>query len=331
MVVKAGDTLFSLARRHGVSVRALQAWNGLDGTALRVGQRLRVRPPGTEGRSAADAGRRPAADAPLADSTGRLRPPPDTVRAPGDAASGRTAQLPPALRDSIPPARTVGGTGFRPARYGAHRVTPGDTFVSLALRYDTAADTLFALNGRVTDVLPPGRYLRLPPGLASATHTVARGETLYRIAGQYGVSVRALQQANGMAGTTLKVGQRLQVPGNRAAAPRPPGTLPPPDATGPPAVYPAAFEGRLMASGARYDPGAFVVSHPTLPFGAVVLVTNPATGRHTFAVVRDRGPLDERFVADVSPAVLRALGLDPSTLPANPDGAPALAWRVVLR
>lgn len=44
--VSSGDTLWSLARRYRVSVEQLRAWNGLDErTPIRVGQRLKLRPP----------------------------------------------------------------------------------------------------------------------------------------------------------------------------------------------------------------------------------------------------------------------------------------------
>ncbi len=42
--VRAGDTLFSIARRFDVSVRSLQTWNHLRGTVIQAGQRLQVQP-----------------------------------------------------------------------------------------------------------------------------------------------------------------------------------------------------------------------------------------------------------------------------------------------
>lgn len=44
-VVRAGDTLWDLSRRYGVSIAELMDWNGLTGRTIRPGQRLRVRPP----------------------------------------------------------------------------------------------------------------------------------------------------------------------------------------------------------------------------------------------------------------------------------------------
>lgn len=45
--VAPGDTLWSIARQHGVTAQELREWNDLEGTAVQVGQRLVVFPSGT--------------------------------------------------------------------------------------------------------------------------------------------------------------------------------------------------------------------------------------------------------------------------------------------
>ena len=45
-VVQAGENLWSLARRYGISVQDLRTWNHLRGSMLRIGQRLRLGTPG---------------------------------------------------------------------------------------------------------------------------------------------------------------------------------------------------------------------------------------------------------------------------------------------
>ena len=40
--VKSGDTLGGIASRHRVSVKQLQRWNGINGTMIRVGQRIKI-------------------------------------------------------------------------------------------------------------------------------------------------------------------------------------------------------------------------------------------------------------------------------------------------
>lgn len=191
------------------------------------------------------------------------------------------------------------------ARY---TVQPGDTYYSVGQRFGLPADTLLALNGGATAPLVPGQRIRLPARFATAPYRVRRGDTLHRIAARHGVTVAALRRANGLRDDRIRVGQVLQVP-SAAVAQRPAGALPEVWAQGKVVVYPVTFAGRLMAGGTAYDPARFTVSHRDLPFGTVVLLTNPATGRSTFAEVTDRGPLQAGYILDVSEAVARALGL----------------------
>ena len=285
--VEDGDTLYSIAQTVGVSVRTLMRWNDLDDPDLQVGQTLRVRPPAGQAPSS------PRADTAAADPEA----PPPGARPPADT--------------TAPP------TG--PPPYGRHTVEAGETFVDLALRLGTTADSLFALNDSTTAPLPPGRTLRLPRRFGPPTHRVEEGETLYSVAGQYGVSVRALTAENDLEDDTLQVGRRLQIPRGAMEVPR---EWAAPDSSGRVAVYPEAFAGRLTASGTAYDPEAFVVSHPSLPFGSVVLLSTRDPARHTFARVIDRGPVEEGVLLDVSDAVARALGVDGAE-------APSVALRVV--
>jgi len=308
--VQSGDTLYSIAQRVGVSVAALQRWNDLEGTALQVGQTLRVRPPReapgpTNDTASTDTSATADTLATVDTSTTA-----DTVTA--DPAPADTATIDPAATDT---ATAVDTTTSPPASigppplYGRHTVETGDSFVNLALRLGTTADTLYALNDSTTTSLSPGQTLRLPKRFAPPGHTVDPEETLYSIAGQYGVSVRALRAANALDTTTVQPGQRLRLPGREAPAVPPPGDWAAPDSTGAVAVYPKAFAGRLTASGAPYDPDDLVVSHPSLPYGTVLLLSRPETDRHTFARVIDRGPFDDDVLLDVSAAVATQLGI----------------------
>ena len=282
--VQSGDTLYSIAQRFGVSVEALQRWNDLNDAALQEGQQLRVRPPRTLEPS----------DDPAAPDSAEPEPP----------SSAATAQ--PTVSDTA----VVEG----PSPYGRHTVKPGDSFVTLALRLGTTADTLYALNDS-TGTLSVGQTVRLPPRFAPPTHVVESGETLYSIAGEYGMSARALQATNDLDTASIQPGQRLRLPGRDAPEVPPFGDWAAPDSTGAVAVYPEAFADRLTASGRPYDPEAFVVSHPSLPYGTVVLLSRPDANCHAFARVIDRGPLDEGVLLDVSAAVAEKLGIDANATP----------------
>lgn len=78
--------------------------------------------------------------------------------------------------------------------------------------------------------------------------------------------------------------------------------------TGEASWYGPGFHGRTTASGDTYDQEAMTAAHRTLPLGARIRVTVPATGRTTELIVNDRGPFVEDRVLDVSRAAARRLG-----------------------
>lgn len=299
-VVKEGDTLFRIAQRHNLSVARLRELNGLENTTIYPGQELRVASP-AEARST----RGGEAPPPASDSAASDTPSPPTP--PGGAPASPVTEEPAVNERAAHDSSLAEATGA--PLYGAHTVEDGATFYTIAARYGTSVDTLRALNRSAGSFLRPGATLRLPPSLGPPTHTVAEGETIYDLARQYSVSARQIQRVNDLESKEVRPGQRLRIPGRSAPEPQPKGTRPPVRFSGPVARYPASYEGRLMAGGTRYRPERYVASHPSLPIGTVVLLTNPVTGRHTFATVADRGPLDEQYVMDVSAAVYERLGL----------------------
>ena len=275
-VVQPGETLYRIARNNGLTVEELQRLNGIQGTTIRVGQRLVV------GYST-----------------------PDVEEAAGEE---ETRDAEDAL--ALPPSEPARGPDEGPA----YTARPGDTFYSIALRYGITSDTLLALNDGQTAPLEPGQEVRLPASFGPTTHTVQTGETLSGVAQHYGLDAELLLSVNRLrddasAGDTLRAGQTLRIPARRNPVVSRADILPPPDDAGVVTRYPETFTGRLTASGEPYDPEQFTVSHRELPFGTVLLLTSPATERHTFAVVNDRGPVDASYLLDVSDAVLDALGV----------------------
>ena len=76
--------------------------------------------------------------------------------------------------------------------------------------------------------------------------------------------------------------------------------------------YARMFEGRLTASGTRFDNDAMVAAHPNLPFGTLVRVVNTRNQRAVDVEVVDRGPAKgpraDGVIIDLSRAAARALG-----------------------
>ena len=313
-VVQSGDTLYRISRAHDLTVDRLRELNDIEGTTIEVGQTLRL----------SDRVPMPA----------QVAPPPRPEPGGEDVPARPQPDPPPPLRVE-PPAVTPEPRGSAAAGL-VHVVTAGETLFRIALRYDTSVDELRRLNGISGDQIEIGQRLVVgtggtgaagqavalgPPRPWSITdtampadlvHFVEPGETLYSIAATLGLSADDLARTNALSTAPLRPGTMLRLPEpvNPALAAR--TDLPPADAAGLALVYPDVMRGRLTESGEAYDPLAFTLSHRDYPFGTIVLVTNPASGRSTFARVIDRGPVSRAYLVELSAAAATALELDPN-------------------
>ncbi len=216
-----------------------------------------------------------------------------------------------------------------------HVVQAGETLFSIARRYGTTVDALRQRNGLRGDALAVGQQLAVAGSARPVApvvlpqegrvydvtqstvgddqvHTVVRGETLYSIAARYGTTVGRLLAVNTLTTAPLPAGTLIVLPDSVGIEHyREPAPPLPADETGLALVYPDSYVGRETISGEPYDPAALTASHRTLPFGTVLLVSMPATGRSTLVRVNDRGPVSEGFLIELSEAAAAALGQNP--------------------
>jgi rare lipoprotein A len=73
--------------------------------------------------------------------------------------------------------------------------------------------------------------------------------------------------------------------------------------------YGVPFDGHRTSSGEIYDMHQFTAAHRTLPFNAVVRVTNLTNGKRTDVRINDRGPFVANRVIDLSFAAAQAIGM----------------------
>lgn len=111
---------------------------------------------------------------------------------------------------------------------GRHTVQVGETLFSIAVRYNTAVDTIKSLNGLTSDIIYTGQVLRvsgtaapapMAPPANTARHTVVVGDTLTGIAFRYNTTIDAIKRANGLVTDFIYVGQSLAIPGATTPAP----------------------------------------------------------------------------------------------------------------
>jgi rare lipoprotein A len=69
------------------------------------------------------------------------------------------------------------------------------------------------------------------------------------------------------------------------------------------------WQGRVTASGQRFDERKLTAAHRTLPLNSEVRVTNIETGRSVEVTITDRGPYVHGRVIDLSKAAAKKLGI----------------------
>ncbi len=170
--IARGETLDKIARKYGVSVSDIQAWNNLRSSRIKAGDVLEIFGQPDE----------------RTRIIGPVRPPQEGGGAP------------------IEPQRTTGST--EPIHY----VRKGETLYELSRRYGVDIAAIRQANGLRDSRLSIGQELRIPAGISGfRVHTVRSGETLWALSRQYGVSVDDLRNMNGISGT-LQVGEELRIP-----------------------------------------------------------------------------------------------------------------------
>ena len=213
--IRAGDTFFSIANRFNISVDALvQANPGVDPDRLQIGQQICV------------------PTAPPAQCPGGFF---YTIQA-GDTFFGLAARFNVTVQQLInanpgvdPNRLQIGqqiciptqapGPGPCPGGF-LYTIRAGDTFFSLAARFNVTVQQLAAANPGVDpNRLMIGQQICIPTappvGCPGGTlYTIRAGDTLFALAQRFGTTVAAILVANpGLDPNNLQVGRMICIPG----------------------------------------------------------------------------------------------------------------------
>lgn len=326
-IVSAGETLYSISRRYGLTVTDLQRLNSLSGTVLSIGQDLIV-----------EDAQGPLTAASTAGGDGAASPTPSS----GQTRVGQTGSNSSGV--SPTPAPTALST---PAQDPSQR-SPFNQDTSTDIGSDEVA-----LKASLRDQLQTER------GASTRTYIVRTGDTLSKISAASGMSVSEIRKLNALSGETLSVGQILYL----SSAPTTPSlikdapassipqgafieyeveanesissiasrfvmtreelvalnpdietlrsldgititVLLPPDRTFPNPylreslqqgydqiavrAYPPNAYAMATTSGELYNPKSFTGAHSTLPLGSIVYVENRVSGIGAFIRINDR-------------------------------------------
>lgn len=233
-VVRAGDTLGTIALRFGTDIATLRQLNNLPSDDINIGQPIYI--PYIEGITAEGA------------PTPTPGPFTYTIQ-PGDTLSGIGARFgidpirimeannllnPDTLTVGVDilipgyqaPAGEAAGSPSRPIAPDDrvyHTVQAGEGLIGIAALYGVTVDEIVAANG-ITDrnTLRVGQQLVIPgisardvAAARSTRHVVAAGESLLSIAIRYGVTVEEIIDLNELRNPdAIFIGQELLIPGN---------------------------------------------------------------------------------------------------------------------
>lgn len=181
--VKSGDSLWSIANKHGLSISQLKSINHLSSDMIYPGQKLMV----TGGTTTS-----------TTTSTATTKPAPSQV-------SNQTA--------------TVGSSAQ------TYTVVAGDSVWKIANKFGISMDTLRSLNSIKKDFIYPGQVLKVQASKTSSTsvsqnaitvstattYRVKSGDSLWSIAQKHGLSVAQLKALNQLTSDLILVNQTLKV------------------------------------------------------------------------------------------------------------------------
>jgi membrane-bound lytic murein transglycosylase D len=239
--IASGDTLGAIARRFGVSVRQLMAWNGLPSARIRAGRYLVVQPEdggrAVYASSSSDAGPAPTGRYTvrrgdnLSEIAGRYRVSVSELQA-WNRLSGSQVNVGQVLQ--VPGASRSEASEASPSS-GRYRIRSGDNLAGIARRFGQSVEDLQAWNsmrgtrihaGEWLWVAPPSRQVTQTPQRAAAQapaapraaaastlagqrYRIRRGDNLVEIAQRFNVTVEQLQAWNDLRGSRITAGDDL--------------------------------------------------------------------------------------------------------------------------
>jgi len=198
--VKAGDTLYQIAKNNNITVEELKSLNNLTSDALSIGQLLKLpsqlTPETTYTVQKGDS---------LYAIANKYGTTVDELK----NLNGLTTNILSIGQVLKLPTKTVDEETSNTIEY---IVQKGDSLYSIAREYNTTVDAIKSQNSITSNLLSIGQILKIPMNAnLETTYTVQKGDSLYSIAKKFDTTVETLKQLNNLTSNLLSIGQILIV------------------------------------------------------------------------------------------------------------------------
>lgn len=198
-VVKKGDTLWSIAKKTGLTVDQIKDYNNLSSNLLTIGQKLSlIKQDDDEISYTVKKGDT------LYKISNEFNVSINTIKKLNNLNSD---SLIVGQKLIIKPDPLNDNTSNK------YVVKSGDNLYAISKMYGVSIDQIKQANGLTSDVLTIGQTIVIPTEINQYdTYTVKKGDTLYSIARMYNTTVTNIQTINNLDTSILQVGQQLLVP-----------------------------------------------------------------------------------------------------------------------
>lgn len=207
--VKAGDSLYAIAKKYNTTVDKLLKYNNLGTSNLQIGQQILI-----PSKAAIPPVEQPAGDYLIyrVQSGDNLYAIARKYNTTADELM-RINNLSSSLLSIGQELRIPVSGSTEPVEpspnYVDYIVKSGDSLYSIAKKYNTTVDEIKAANNLTSNSLSIGQQLRIPVSSTPVTYVVKSGDNLYAIARQFNTTVDDIKKKNNLKSNTLSIGQIL--------------------------------------------------------------------------------------------------------------------------
>ena len=202
--VKSGDTLWSIARRYGLTINQIKEVNNLKNNTLSIGELLYI--PSKETETVTKDVYTVKKDDTLYSIAKKYYLTVDELK-----------KLNNLTNDTLNIGQKLYVSKELPKTETEYTVIKGDTLYSIANKFKVSVDNLKVINNLNNSIISIGQILKIPNSTIiqnnnKLTYTVKKGDTLYSIAKLYNSSIDELKNINNLKNDILTVGEILILP-----------------------------------------------------------------------------------------------------------------------